>query len=68
MIFDSAQATTVASAPSVGVFTWMFLGHTLPDWAAAITTLYTIVLLVILVRDKIFRDKHGRKDDPKDEQ
>jgi disulfide bond formation protein DsbB len=54
----STKAEIVISAPPVAVVGVTFLGYSLPEWAAIVTIVYTLFLLVRLVRNewREFRD------------
>jgi hypothetical protein len=68
ILFNSATAATVASTPIVGTAVYLFFGYPLTDYAAAMTTIYSLSLFLILIRDKVIRDpRHrDRKGDPKE--
>lgn len=37
----------------------LFAGWTISHWASAATLVYVVFQIIVLVRDKFIRDKHG---------
>jgi len=48
-------ATTIKSAPPVTVGGMVLFGISLSDWTLLMTCTYTAFLLLVLIRDKIYR-------------
>jgi type III secretory pathway component EscV len=59
MINTTVEA--VKAAPAITVSTMVILGHPISDYAVLATLVYTLFLLYVLIRDKIYEPAQKRK-------
>ena len=55
--------STVKVAPPIAVTGMHFLGYGVADWVLALTAVYTILQIVVLVRDKIYYSELKRHEE-----
>jgi len=56
-------ASAIKAAPPVSMVGMHFLGYGIADWLVAITLVYTILQVVVLLRDKVFSSELKRKEE-----
>lgn len=55
--------STVKVAPPIAVTGMHFLGYGVADWVLTLTAVYTILQIVVLVRDKIYYSELKRHEE-----
>jgi len=55
--------SAVKAAPPVSMVGMHFLGYGIADWLIAVTLVYTILQVVVLLRDKIFYSELKRQEE-----
>jgi hypothetical protein len=55
--------STVKVVPPIAVTGMHFLGYGVADWVLALTAVYTILQIVVLVRDKIYYSELKRHEE-----
>ena len=55
--------SAVKAAPPVSMVGMHFLGYGVADWLVAVTLVYTILQVVILIRDKIYYSELKRREE-----
>lgn len=58
-----AIASAVKVAPPIAVTGMHFLGYGIAEWVLALTAVYTILQIVILIRDKIYYSELKRREE-----
>lgn len=58
-----AVVSTVKVAPPIAVTGMHFLGYGVADWVLALTAVYTILQIVVLIRDKIYYSELKRHEE-----
>jgi hypothetical protein len=56
-------ASAIKAAPPVSVVGMHFLGYGLAEWLVAVTLVYTILQVVVLLRDKVFSSELKRREE-----
>jgi hypothetical protein len=56
-------ASAVKAAPPVSMVGMHFLGYGIADWLIAVTLVYTILQVVVLLRDKVFSSELKRREE-----
>lgn len=66
-IMDDTTKDVIASAakaaPPVSIVGMHFLGYGISDWLIAVTLVYTILQVIVLIRDKIFYSELKRNEE-----
>ena len=55
--------SAVKAAPPVSMVGMHFLGYGIADWLIAVTLVYTILQVVVLLRDKVFHSELHRQEE-----
>lgn len=55
--------SAVKAAPPVSMVGMHFLGYGIADWLVAVTLVYTILQVVVLLRDKVFYSELKRQEE-----
>lgn len=55
--------SAVKAAPPVSMVGMHFLGYGIADWLIAVTLVYTILQVVVLLRDKVFYSELKRQEE-----
>jgi hypothetical protein len=61
-------ASAIKAAPPVSMVGMHFLGYGIADWLLAVTLVYTILQLVVLLRDKVFYSELKRQEEKQHKQ
>jgi len=56
-------ASAIKAAPPVSMVGMHFLGYGIADWLIAVTLVYTILQVVVLLRDKVFHSELHRQEE-----